>query len=108
MTIYVEHDVVAGACGIGVVSEFDYDDDGRWSNDNLLKGTKGGTGYLCAGFIKDDLICDEVFTQLSKKYKVVFVSECRKNVNSGNMFYFAVFDCKGVPKTKIGYIAMGH
>jgi hypothetical protein len=103
--IYAYHSVIEGACGVGVVADFDEDADG-WAGDSstILSGTRGGTGLLCAGFIHKDEVCDKAFAQLSKKYKLLFKSTVRKNVNSGNKFYFAVFDCKG-KRVPIGFNA---
>lgn len=105
--VYAEHCTVNGACGVGVVYDFTFDTpSSSWSySEEITKGTKGGCGYLTAGFIHNDKLCDDAFAQLSEKYKVVFVSDLRKNVNSGNHFYFAVFDCEGTD-VPIGYDAM--
>ena len=102
--VYAEHSTVAGACGVGVVSEFTHEGPhNNWSyRKEITVGTVGGCGYLCAGFIKGDKICDDAFALLSGKYNVVYVSELRKNVNSKNEFYFVVFDCEGTG-VPIGY-----
>lgn len=52
-----------------------------------------GAQYFEAGFINDEL-STEMFDQLTNLFPLVFLSEKRKNINSGNEFYFAVFDIK--------------
>ena len=85
-------ETVTGACGVGVAYYFG---DTDYSDYEIAGQNPGGAGWLCAGFIKDDKICDKAFGELADKYKVVFITPPRKNVNSGNDFYFAVFDTKG-------------
>ena len=86
-------------CGVGVVHEFDY----HYADErNILKGTPGGTGFLMAGFIHGDSTCNRAYRALRKKYKIVYRSPTRVNVNSDNKFYFAVFDCQGT-NAKIGF-----
>jgi hypothetical protein len=65
---------------------------GGGSND-MNGGFNTGANYVEVGFIDDQLSTD-VFNRLSDLFPLVFLSEKRKNLNSGNMFYFAVFDIK--------------
>lgn len=88
--IYSDHNSMDGACGVGVASCFTTY---QGYNSEITKGTQGGCGWLTAGFVVDCPVSEEAFDLLANKYNVVFVSEERKNKNSGNMFYFAVFDC---------------
>lgn len=99
------HNTPLSTCGVGYVSEFedvegkeDYRDDYT----NILMGTMGGTGFLMAGFIYRNKVCTKAFRMLKKKYKLVYRSPIRLNKNSGNKFYFAVFDCEGTD-AKIGF-----
>jgi len=108
--VYAEYATVDGACGVGSVFEFTYQGTyNNWGREyhktSITKGTKGGCGYLCAGFIEGYELCDDAFAQLSEKYNVVYISDVRKNVNSGNDFYFAVFDCADAD-VPIGFDAM--
>lgn len=90
----VESSTITGACGVGVVHDFDSFYGTQIGSSNL-----GGAGWQCAGFIEGDKVCDKVFQQMSYYYKLVYKTPTRVNVNSGNMFYFAIFDTEesGVP-----------
>lgn len=94
--IYAEHSPVAGACGVGVVSDFSYSN--LYRDQSITFGTKGGCGWVCAGFIHGDKLCDEAFEEMSTVYKLVFKTEPRINVNSDNLCYFAIFDVAGSGK----------
>lgn len=91
-------------CGLGYIYDFADDSDDGYDSDyaDILKGTMGGTGFLTAGFISRNKLCTKVFRALKKKYKLVYRSPIRLNKNSGNKFYFAVFDCEGTD-AKIGF-----
>lgn len=99
--IAVDHCSVPGACGVGVVYEFEDVGTRRKSHwgDVYTKATdcnKGGAGWICGGFLENDPVCDTVFEEMSAKYNLVFRTPTRINKNSGNPFYFAVFDTEGV------------
>ena len=103
--IYCEHGTVAGACGVGSVSGFDYNKPMWMNEESLTKGTEGGAGWLTAGFI-EKAICKDAYHTLCKKYGApIYQSPVRKNVNSDNEFFFAVWDCLGKTK-KIGFDEM--
>jgi len=91
--IYAEFDTISGACGVGVAHQFE--DESDWSSYDITKGTSGGAGWLSAGFVVGNEMCDEAFALLSAKYKLVYQTPPRINKNSGNVFYFAIFDCEG-------------
>lgn len=91
--IYAEFDTISGACGVGVVHEFS--EDAEYYALEIIKGTGGGAGWLSAGFVVGNAMCDEAFALLSAKYKLVYQTPPRINKNSGNVFYFAIFDCEG-------------
>lgn len=101
--IYAEFDTISGACGVGVVHEFDESNE-DWM-EPITKGTRGGAGWLSAGFVVGSTLCDEAFALLSAKYKLVYQTPPRINKNSGNVFYFAIFDCEGAG-VPIGYDEM--
>jgi hypothetical protein len=88
--MYVEYDNVPGACGVQVVYGFEENDEG-WSSDKLEEVEGGGAGWLCSGFNYNES-SNEAFKYLSEKYKLVYRTPDRLNSNSGNMFFFAVFD----------------
>lgn len=87
------HDAMANGCGVTVWGEFGYK---GFYNDrkeicNVMR-PEGGAGIHCALFIYKDPVCDEAFKELSAKYKLRYKSRVRKNRNSGNRVYFAVFE----------------
>lgn len=83
---------VCGACGVGVFYEFEYNSD-RWSGDPIENlRTRGGCGWTVAGFIKGDRLCDRMYKALSKRWKILYESPVKLNINSGNEFYFVVFE----------------
>lgn len=99
--IYSVMSTVEGACGVGVASEFsDGDSPRRWGDTYvpITLGTPGGCGWICAGFIYGDITCDKAFKEMSQAYKLVYVTEPRININSDNLFYFAIFDVAGSGK----------
>lgn len=98
MTVYASHGTVHGACGVGVVWDFSNALHNKWHR-TVTEMTKGGCGWICAGFIEGDKVCDEAFLQMSNKFKLMYRTPTRKNINSGNEFYFAIFDASesGVP-----------
>jgi hypothetical protein len=49
------------------------------------------TGFFGSGFLNDD-ICKAVYEELAAKYKLVFQTPVRQNANSGNKFFYAMFD----------------
>jgi hypothetical protein len=65
---------------------------------------QGWGGWLTAGFIEGDDVCDQAFKEMSKKFKLVYRTPTRVNVNSKNPFYFCVFDTTEA-NTPIGYDA---
>jgi len=98
--ISVVHDTVEGACGVGVISCFE-ETNGKmtyWveTPKSATACNKGGAGWICAGFVENDELSERVFQQMFNKYKLVFKTPTRLNKNSGNPFYFAVFDTEGV------------
>lgn len=94
MSIYCDKDSVIHSCGLEVVGDFGTDCDGPCDRYIPLEDLQfGHTGFFVAGFIEDD-ICKEAYKILSKKHKIVYQSPVRRNMNSGNMFYFVIFDSK--------------
>ena len=101
MSVYARLDTVSGACGIGV-----FDDFSRltgWGYDIAKSTHEGGAGWLVVGYIDTD-ICKEAYEILKKRFPIVFESPKRKNVNSGNEFFFVIYDTDGVIKS--GYDAV--
>jgi hypothetical protein len=89
----VDCDTLVGGCGVNNV--YAYDD--AWDNETELEYVDGGgAGWLIASFNYNSA-SNEVWAYLSNKYKVVFRTPDRMNSNSGNMFFFAVFDTTQKP-----------
>lgn len=93
-------------CGVGIV--FDYHskkNDYSWQNPQSLKTCTfeqkqgyGGSGWLCAGFI-NDTVCIHAYKDLiNSKRRLVFQSPIRYNKNSGNDFFFCIFDSRYTEK----------
>jgi hypothetical protein len=89
----VDCDTLVGGCGVNNV--YAYDD--AWDNVTELEDVEGGgAGWLVASFNFSEP-SKEVWAYLSDKYKVVYKTPTRPNTNSGNMFFFAVFDTTQKP-----------
>jgi len=97
-------DTLAGACGISCIGGFEECEEPSrdiWgygpSEDDLIthRGHLGGADWTSAGFIDNDE-CKAAYAILKKQYKIVLQSPVRINRNSGNSFFFAVYD--GKPK----------
>jgi len=90
-----------GSCGLGILHTFqdqsvyadtlhNYDVDKQLSY--LV-----GTGMFMAAFI-DTPDCKKMLEHLTSKYKLLFTSPTKRNKNSGNDFFFAVFDKNEKPE----------
>jgi hypothetical protein len=89
-----ELETLVGACGVGILYEYaiDDDDDGVFGEVEPREFAEaGGAGWTCAGFIEADY-CKDTWNYLTKRFKLVYKTPIRKNKNSGNDFFFAVFD----------------
>lgn len=97
------------SCGMGILGNFrdcesEEDTHGyaRGSKkDNFEEACQGltsrGTGYVQVAFIPNS-VCEEVEKRLDKRWKVVFASEKRTNKNSGNTFWFKIYDYTQKPE----------
>lgn len=100
--MHVCETIMDGACGVSILCDFC--EPGDWYKSNistLIPG--GGCGLVTAGFIKDDPICDKVFAACVARGKLLWKSRTRKNRNSGNLFYMAVFDWSDKGKARYGF-----
>lgn len=79
-------DTVPGACGMGVLYDFGY------GSEISQIVNPGGIGYVCAGFRSDISADMKTFAEMEKRGPCVYRTPILKNVNSGNNFFFAVFD----------------
>lgn len=92
-TIVASSAVPYGTCGLGLFYNFFKTDDLSWDTPLKRKANQGGAGYAVAGFI-DTPECKEAYEILAKRFKIVYQSEVRENSNSGNDFFFVVYDTK--------------
>lgn len=96
ITAYQE--ISSDTCGISTFTDFrevprNQERGGNWYQPTDLKDmmTDGGCGWIGAGFI-DTGVCKHAYEVLSKAHKLVYQTPVRLNVNSGNPFFYAVFD----------------
>lgn len=103
MSITANQDTLPGACGVSCL--YDFRDSATYGYLMPIKKMvpEGGTGIVCAGFIYKDTNCEQAFKEMSKRGKLLFKTRVRKNRNSGNKFYFAVFDFADKGKAKYGF-----
>jgi len=97
--ISAEIHTVEGACGMGVAHDFRSDEALPYYREELSKAKNdGGTGFICAGFREGDDLDEGVFALMEDRGPCVFRTETKLNKNSGNRFYFAVFDWSNDPE----------
>ena len=100
MGITVDEETLPGTCGVSLFYAFN----DFWDTDNISDIIPcGGTGIVCAGFRHKHELDDKVFAEMCKYGKLLFKTRVRKNRNSGNKFYFTVFDYAKGGKGKYGY-----
>lgn len=81
-----------GTCGLDVIYAFN-----RQTGDVARFGREisqlqiRGAGFSVAGFL-NTRICRQVYLELSKKFKAVYQSPVRINRNTGNDFFFVIYD----------------
>ena len=87
------HDAMETGCGVTVWGEFGYKGFSNYRHEirNVTR-PEGGAGIHCALFVYKDPVCDAAFQELSSRFKLRYKSRVRKNRNSGNKVYFAVFE----------------
>lgn len=84
-----------GTCGVGLFYDFGRSYYGRIQD----MAPRGGCGWNIAGFINAPEK-KEVYEKLKKKYKIVTQSPVRRNNNSGNQFFYVMYDCKKPRRSK--------
>lgn len=99
--INVQHSrTLSGTCGVGLLSGFV--DDNYYPRDYLTPSkvaVSGGCGWQIAGFINDS-VRKQVYEEFKKRFKIVMQSPVRVNKNSGNKFFFIVYDSKKPRRSK--------
>lgn len=87
---------IVGSCGISTLYDFQDDDDFWAPPMGCLPNNKnmdGGCGWILIGFINTKLM-RKVYQEACKKYTLVYQSPVRRNRNSGNQFFFCIFDAR--------------
>jgi hypothetical protein len=92
---------LTGSCGVGLAYGYYTPWSGAlYPTGSILDENKsmycGGTDYHMAAFVRETE-SKAVFEQFKKDYKIVFMSEKRRNRNSGRMFFFCVYDRSKAP-----------
>lgn len=89
---YAKETSMEFSCGVTLWHSFGRAD--GWCDRHIHQITRpeGGAGIHCALFIVGDAACDAAFKELCTKYKLRYKTRVRKNRNSGNKVYFAVFE----------------
>lgn len=93
--LYAENMSIESACGIGHVYGYSI---GRtsWGWGLSLDELKndGGADWVLAAFTPNE-VCEKTYKALCAKHRLVFQSPVRENKNSGNRFFFCIFDTEG-------------
>lgn len=90
--ISASQQTLSGTCGAGLLYNFRHGY-GYYDHNLETSDPPGGAGWLCAGFIRNNT-CKEAYETLKKRYKIVLQTPVRRNSNSGNGFFFLVYDTK--------------
>lgn len=91
-----------GACGVGNMYSFSFlnlanytaeiaKSQKRITEKEYIHERSGGCGFLSVAFI-DTPECKEMFRLLKGYFPILYQSPIRFNVNSGNNFFFCIFD----------------
>lgn len=88
-----------GTCGVGLFWGFQTYD--NYYGRPLTKNAPpvGGCGWNIAGFINDN-DRKSVYEEMKATYKIVQQSPVRRNRNSGNNFFYVMYDCKKPRRSK--------
>jgi hypothetical protein len=89
MTTTYHADIFSGTCGLGIL--YDFERNGRWGTPIGQNPGEAGCGWYVAGFI-DTPLCKEVYEKCCESFTLIYQSPVRINRNSGNEFFFCVFD----------------
>lgn len=111
--MYGYSNIVSGQCGIGTWADINNEstvttithnsygqkyDAPRFLGQNgnyvvqMLPGKRrGGCGFSGTGFIANEL-CKEAYEYMCSTFRLVFQTPVRRNNNSGNLFFYAMFD----------------
>lgn len=91
--IGVNTSTIAGSCGVGNVFDYTICPEGTYYRSDLEKiQTEGGCGWIFASFIENDDVCQGVYKVMQRKWKLMYQSPVKLNINSGNKFFFCIFE----------------
>lgn len=88
---------VTATCGLGLYYDFLYQEDPENQKLNFKRNSWAGADFNVVGFI-DAPTCKKVYEKLCKHQTLVYQSPVRCNRNSGNMFFFCIFDQRKAKK----------
>lgn len=92
---YVGDTTVAGGCGLTVLYGFG-EREGQIQSRNITnwhRHASFGTGFGVACFI-NTTGCRLMYEDIAARYPIVYQSPVRLNENSGNPFFFVIFDTR--------------
>jgi hypothetical protein len=91
--------LLSSTCGVGLLYNFTSRDN-YWGHPRRSHARPvGGCGWNIAGFVNDQ-DRKEVYEYLKSTYKIVTQSPVRRNNNSGNSFFYVMYDCKKPRRSK--------
>lgn len=85
---------ISGACGISHICDFT--NNWGWGERKYFPSARqmeAGCAWALIGFIDTPTMYD-VYQAACIKYKLVYQSPVRRNKNSGNDFFFCIFDAR--------------
>lgn len=88
-----EAEPVWGSCGITHFDNFELFEHAYKAYTVRNKKYKKGAGFALAGFVNDEA-CRMAYHIMAKRFKLMFQSPVRVNSNTGNRFFFCVYDTR--------------
>ena len=82
-------ETIPGACGVANLFQYR----SYFEDEISTIMPQGGAGWVFASFVVGCKDSDEAYADMYARWPVVYKSPVRKNKNSGNEFYFVIFDC---------------
>lgn len=89
-----------GTCGLGVVYGFNSNDPYVASSGTSIRRLRPrGAGFSVAGFLNTPK-CKKAYEELAERFQMVYQSPVRRNRNTGNNFFFVIYDTEAQPPAK--------
>lgn len=82
-----EYSPLPGGCGVNNYAFFD-----KYYADSDIHTVPSGAASLAVASFIDTVVCRKAYTILASRFKIAYQSSVRKNKNSGNDFFFVVYD----------------